>query len=92
MNEIPIILGMLAVTFIPRVVPFVLPAVRRPPPWLARILDYVPAAALAALIVPGGFTAAGGHALPSVAALLVAAGLSLLRLNAGVTLAAAVGV
>jgi branched-subunit amino acid transport protein len=91
MSTLWVIFGMLAATFLPRLVPFLLPAARRPPAWLAHALGYVPAAALAALLVPGGFTAAGGSVGASVAALAVAAALSLRRINIGVTLAAAVG-
>jgi branched-subunit amino acid transport protein len=87
-----LILGMLAATFVPRLIPFLLPAARTPPAWLAHALAYVPAAALAALIVPGGVTAAGGNVAASVAALAVAAALSVRRVNVGITLAAAVGV
>lgn len=92
MSTMTLILGMLAATFVPRLVPFLLPAAGNPPAWLAHALGYVPAAALAALVVPGGFTAAGGNVGSSVAALAVAAALSFRRVNIGITLAAAVGV
>lgn len=91
MSTVAVILGMLAATFIPRLVPFLLPAARTPPAWLGHALGYVPAAALAALLVPGGFTAAGGNVAASVVALAVAAALSVRRTNIGLTLAAAVG-
>lgn len=91
MSTIAVILGMGVVTFIPRLIPFLLPAARRPPRALARILAYVPPAALAALIVPGGFTAAGGNVGASLTALAVAAVLTRLGAHVGVTLLAAVG-
>lgn len=90
MTTFGVILGMLAVTFLPRLVPFLLPAARRPPRQLAHILAYVPPAALAALIVPGGFTAAGGNIPASLTALAVAALLSHLRANIAVILLASV--
>jgi branched-subunit amino acid transport protein len=90
MSTIAIIVGMGVVTFLPRLVPFLLPAARRPPRALARILAYVPPAALAALIVPGGFTAAGGNTAASLLALAVAATLARLGAHIGVTLLGAV--
>jgi branched-subunit amino acid transport protein len=90
MTTFGVILGMLAVTFVPRLVPFLLPAARRPPRRLAHILAYVPPAALAALIVPGGFTAAGGSVPASLSALAVAAILAHLRAHVAVILLASV--
>jgi branched-subunit amino acid transport protein len=52
-NEIlPIIIGMGAVTYIPRWLPLFLLSKRRLPPWLIQWLDFIPAAILSALILP----------------------------------------
>lgn len=87
-----VIVGMLIVTFVPRLVPFLITAARTPPAWLANVLAYVPPAALAALIVPGGLTAAAGSVTASLSALVVAAILTLWRGNITLTLTVSVGV
>ncbi len=56
-NLFPLILGMLAVTFIPRLLPFLLVSERKLPQRLNRFLSFIPYTALGALIIPGVFSA-----------------------------------
>ncbi len=70
-----LILGMMAVTLLPRVLPLLLP-LRRPPPLVDRWLAAIPFAALGALIFPGILTTDPGNgwvgAAGGAAALLAA--------------------
>lgn len=56
MKPLWIILGMMLVTYTPRLLPGLLMGRFRTPPWLERWLKNIPYAALGALIVPGIFT------------------------------------
>ena len=47
------IVGMGAVTYLPRVLPLLLLSGRQLSPWIARWLSFVPATVLAALLAPG---------------------------------------
>lgn len=53
MNLFILIAGMTAVTYIPRLIPFLLIRDRRLPPYIRRFLEILPVAALGALIFPG---------------------------------------
>ncbi|MCM2284263.1 MAG: AzlD domain-containing protein [Desulfobacula sp.] len=67
MNKlIPLILGMAAVTYGPRLIPFLLMTGRQLPPRLDAFLKCIPAAAIGALIIPGVFSAT--PAMPLAAA------------------------
>ena len=58
MNNIKLlILGMMLVTYIPRLIPFALASKLELPNKLRRFLRYIPYTALGALIIPGVFTA-----------------------------------
>ena len=50
-----VILGMAAVTFIPRMIPMVFLADREVPQWVNEWLGYIPVAVLAALLFPSLF-------------------------------------
>lgn len=52
-NYLPLVLGMAAVTYLPRLLPLILLTERPLPPFLRRFLLYVPYTALSALIVRG---------------------------------------
>jgi branched-subunit amino acid transport protein len=54
-----VILGMAAVTYIPRVLPIAMLAGRRLPEPVARFLHYIPPAVLAALLSPSLLTSKG---------------------------------
>lgn len=52
-----LVLGMFAVTYVSRVVPFFAVRSDRLPPFVRRLLEAVPPAALGALLIPGVFDA-----------------------------------
>lgn len=56
-NIIPIILGMAAVTYLPRLLPFLILSNKTIHKRLDAFLKCIPAAAIGALIIPGVFTA-----------------------------------
>jgi branched-subunit amino acid transport protein len=53
------ILGMGAVTYLPRLLPMLLLSGRNLAPWISRWLSFVPATVLAALLAPGLFCPEG---------------------------------
>lgn len=53
MNYVLLIVGMMVVTYIPRLVPLVTLSQRPLPPVIQRFLLYIPYTALGALIIPG---------------------------------------
>ncbi|MEA2059868.1 MAG: AzlD domain-containing protein [Thermodesulfobacteriota bacterium] len=55
-NLIPLILGMAAVTYLPRLLPFFIVTDKKIPKSLEAFLDCIPAASLGALVVPGMFS------------------------------------
>ena len=59
-----IVLGMMLVTYIPRFLPFVMIGDKPLPKKVVRFLEYVPFAALGALIIPGALTAIPGAYMP----------------------------
>jgi branched-subunit amino acid transport protein len=56
-NLIPVILGMAAVTYGPRLLPFLFFSGKRPPKRVNAFLKCIPVAAIGALIIPGVFSA-----------------------------------
>lgn len=56
-----IIMGMMVVTFIPRLLPFYLIHNKELPKKLKRFLNYIPVTALGALIVPGAIVSIEGR-------------------------------
>jgi branched chain amino acid efflux pump len=54
-NLIPIILGMAAVTYIPRLIPFLMLTGKEIPKRVDAFLKCIPVAAIGALIIPGVF-------------------------------------
>ncbi|MBN1834233.1 MAG: AzlD domain-containing protein [Spirochaetales bacterium] len=82
--------GMFAVTYVPRVLPFLIGRELELPRWVRRWLDYFPYAALGALIFPGILTAVPDSPWLSLAAGGVAAGVALLVRNPTVVVLAAI--
>lgn len=68
-----VVLGMTAVTYIPRLLPLVLRARGEPPEWMKRTLQLLPFTAIGALIIPDAFTSVPGGAAVAVGGLAVAA-------------------
>lgn len=69
-----LILGMMAVTYLPRFLPFLIKGERSLPKKLTQFLDYIPYVVLGALIFPGALTAVQGQPLASLSGLAFAAG------------------
>ena len=88
MKPVWIILGMMLVTYIPRLLPGLLMGRFQAPPWLERWLKNIPYAALGALIVPGIF--AGDMWLIGLVSGAAAVLLSWLRVHIVLVMAGAV--
>lgn len=73
---LPLILGMMLVTYLPRLLPLAVLARRPLPPLLRRFLQYIPYAALGALITRGVAESAPGAMPATLAAIAVAAAVS----------------
>ena len=67
-----LIFGMFAVTYFPRMIPFVFLSDRPLPPFLRRFLLFIPFTALGALIMPGAFQATPGQPLAALGGVLAA--------------------
>ena len=78
-NLIPLIFGMAAVTYGPRLVPFFLISGRRLPRQVDAFLKSIPVAAIGALIIPGVFSAVPGEPLAVVCGMGFALAVGLLR-------------
>jgi branched-subunit amino acid transport protein len=68
-----IIIGMMAVTYIPRLIPLVTLADRPLPLFLRKFLQFIPYTALGALIIPGVLDATPGKPVAALAGLGTAA-------------------
>ena len=66
-NVIFIILGMAAVTYGPRLIPFLLLPGKETPGQVDAFLKCIPAAAIGALIIPGAFTATPDMPMAAIA-------------------------
>lgn len=71
-NIIWIILGMMVVTYVPRLIPFYLVGGKSLPRKIKAFLEYVPYAALGALIFPGALTAMPHEGLAAMGGLVFA--------------------
>ncbi|MCK5767866.1 MAG: AzlD domain-containing protein [Candidatus Atribacteria bacterium] len=56
-SQLLLILGMMFVTYIPRLLPFAMVLEKKLPSRLVKFLQFIPYAALGALIIPGVFSA-----------------------------------
>lgn len=81
MKLLPLILGMTAVTFIPRLLPLVSLADYPLPPFWKRFLSFIPFTALGALIIPGVFQAVPGKPLAALAGMGAALGCAWFKNN-----------
>ena len=79
MKHLVLIIGMTAVTYIPRMVPFVLFKGRNLPLFVRRFLEVLPVCALGALLVPGLFASIPRSPAAAIAGVAVAGGVSLTR-------------
>ena len=79
MSHLLLILGMIAVTYIPRLLPMVWLRGNELPPWLARFLSVLPACALGALLIPSALTSVPGRPEIGIAVIVVAGAAGLLR-------------
>ena len=59
-------------TYIPRLLPFVLRREGDPPDWMKRTLQLLPYTAIGALLIPDAFTAVNGGAVAAGSGLIVA--------------------
>lgn len=99
MNKVLLIFLLMLVTYIPRLIPFVVVKVgkgesKETSPLILRlefILKMVPYAALGALIIPGGLSSIPGEPLLSAIGLLVAGVVSFCFKNITLAIAASVG-
>lgn len=90
MKIVWLVAGMMAVTYLPRLIPLCSLSERKLPPLLRRFLLYIPYTALGALIIPGAFQAIPGH--PLAASLGIAAAALCSWLGGGLIPAVASGV
>ncbi len=82
MNKITtLIIGMMIVTYIPRLLPFYIIERLKISDQVKKSLTYIPYAALGAMVVPGGFQAVDGHPVISIFALGVAILLTAIKEN-----------
>lgn len=90
MNTYVIILGMMAVTYIPRLLPMLFMDRFHFPDWFQNWLKSIPYAALGALIFPGILQVQEGQPMPGLLGGIVAAILALLNVHIVIVMAAAV--
>ncbi|HWR44968.1 AzlD domain-containing protein [Sporomusa sp.] len=72
-NYLPLIIAMMIVTYLPRLLPWVVLSERPLHPLLRRFLLYIPYTALGALIVRGAMEAPSEMAIATLAGILVSA-------------------
>lgn len=85
-----IIIGMMVVTYIPRLLPHYVLDKMNLTENMKRSLGYIPYAALGALVIPDGFTAITGHPIISTMTLIVALIVGLLKENIFLTVMSSV--
>lgn len=83
--------GMALVTYLPRLLPFLMVSGKKLPRKFELFLGYIPYAALGALIIPGFLTAIPGHSLVAAAGLLAALLLSFVKEGVVVPVIGAIG-
>ena len=74
-----LIFGMAAVTYLPRLIPFLILADRKIPRRVDAFLTCIPVAALGALIIPGVFDAVPDKPVAGLAGILFTLGIGLWR-------------
>lgn len=91
-NYIILFLGMLVVTYLPRLMPFLIGRKSNKQGWLQRFLKYIPCTALGALIIPGAFEAIPEMPMAGIAGLCFALVYSYFKKNVIVAVLGAVAV
>ncbi|MCT4660567.1 MAG: AzlD domain-containing protein [Tissierellales bacterium] len=92
MNRIFIlIMGMMVVTYLPRVLPFYVMGKLKLNSRIEQSLKYIPYAALGALVIPGGFSGVKERPLVSIGALGAAVLLSYIKENLFLSVVGSVG-
>ena len=71
-----LILGMMIVTYLPRLIPFLMGNQKELPEKFNKFLSYIPATALGALILPGVFNATPDKPIAWIVGILFAIGYS----------------
>ncbi len=89
-GHVPLIIGMMLVTYIPRLVPLLAVSGRALHPRVRRFLTYIPCTVLGALIVSGGAQAGPGMTGATLGGVAVAAVCSMLR--GGIVLSVLAGI
>lgn len=90
MNTIWIILGMMVVTYIPRLLPMLFMDRFHFPAWFQNWLKSIPYAALGALIFPGILQVQEGQPIPGIVGGIVAAVLALFNVHIVLVMAGAI--
>ena len=83
--------AMMAVTYLPRLLPMLAPTVERVPHWLRKMLGWLPAAAIGALVVPGILSAHPEASWLGAAGGMVAALTALITRNLLIVVVVSVG-
>jgi branched-subunit amino acid transport protein len=92
MEQVWLVLGMAAVTYLPRVLPFFFLQKIQLSPFWKRFLRFIPFSALGALIFPDILSSVGeGKTLEAGIATLVCVGLAWLRVNVVIVVLAGIG-
>jgi branched-subunit amino acid transport protein len=78
-NALPLIIGMMTVTYLPRLLPMLVLSDRPLPPLLRRFFLYIPYTALGALIIRGIIESPSDRLISTLAGVIVAAAVSWLR-------------
>jgi branched-subunit amino acid transport protein len=81
MTLVYLVIAMAIVTYIPRMVPLVLLQHIRMPSYLSRFMEFIPYAALSALIFPGILYSTGGHFESAIAGGSIAVLLAIKKCN-----------
>ncbi|HCW05629.1 MAG TPA: AzlD domain-containing protein [Clostridium sp.] len=89
-SYIILLLGMMLVTYLPRLIPFFLARNSNKQGWLKRFLKFIPCTALGALIIPGAFDAIPEMPMAGIAGLSFAFVYSFFRKNVIVAVLGAV--
>jgi branched-subunit amino acid transport protein len=91
MKHIVLILGMMAVTYVPRMAPFILLRDKKLPSFIRRFLKALPACALGALIFPNVLSSIPGNVAAALVGTAVAGAISLTKGGLLLSVVAGVG-
>jgi branched-subunit amino acid transport protein len=91
MKHLLLILGMAAVTYIPRMAPMLLLRGRELSPFIRNFLQVLPVCALGALLIPGVLSSIPGSPVAAIIGVVVAGAVSLTRGGLLLSVVAGVG-